>query len=238
MSETLTLGQKFLKKNNVPDDWTELLTPAFSREDFNEVLSLLVQNEFQPDLTNVLRAFRETSLENTRIIFLGQDPYPQKNVATGLAFANDPSQKSLSPSLNVIIEELSRGPNFNEFEFYKNSDLLHWCKQGILLLNSALTVQTGIPGSHKKAWKEIMKDIIMSIADVKKDAVLWVTFGNQAKLFRECFKGSGLQTFVPKHLHTIHPAADTYNDEPLFRGSGIFEEINDLVTPPIKWDSL
>ena len=107
-----------------------------------------------PAQSDVFRAFELCPLKDLKVVMLGQDPYPQKGVATGILFGNraDVQEKNLSPSLQIVKEVAIN------FEIPKNScifdpTLESWAKQGILMINSALTVEMNKVGSHVMIWR-------------------------------------------------------------------------------------
>lgn len=232
MSET-SLPKKLLEKNKVPEQWQKLLLPLMEQDFFYEILSALAQDVpyVAPDTEDIFAVFREIDPEKVDVIILGQDPYPQPNVATGIAYANKQTQLSLSPSLMVILDELIESNLVsNEFVFFNNSDLIHWCKQGILLLNSSLTVKYNKPSSHKKAWRPFMEKFLPLLD--KEDLIVVMT-GSQAADFSHCFQQARFKYKVP------HPAADTYSNARKFRGTRIFNKIDSALVnmgkEPINW---
>lgn len=127
-------------------------------------------------------------------VILGQDPYPQKGVPTGVAFANNMAyllaNHQPSPSLAVIIDSLKRLHYEEVLKSTQDSgietfdvSLVPWIKQGILPINSALTVEPGRPGSHSLMWAKPMADIIVQITNVYPD-LCWIMLGSQAALFK------------------------------------------------------
>lgn len=138
-------------------------------------------------------------------IILGQDPYPQKGVPTGIAFANRAdwvaSQGGPSPSLAVIIHSLRRLYCEKEDKTLQDLDtrtfdvsLESWIKQGILPLNSALTVEPGKPGSHSLVWAKPMRDIIIRITKAYPD-LCWIMLGSQATLYKSLIPSSSFVLF-------------------------------------------
>ena len=106
---------------------------------------------FTPPLKQVFRAFEECPYDDLKVIFIGQDPYPQLGVADGISFSCGNTNK-VQPSLRYIFEEIERTV-YQEFPSYQDPDLTRWSKQGILMLNTALTVEVGKIGSHYDIWK-------------------------------------------------------------------------------------
>jgi uracil-DNA glycosylase len=225
-----TLGERFLDKNNLPQEWVDILTPLVNSEDFHNIL-LQISNDYtigvEPSIDKMFSAFQYIKPEDIRVIIIGQDPYPQKGVSTGIAFANQLNIQTLSPSLSIILDELLESiPEFNEFIFFENINLLHWLKQGVLPINSSFSVKANNPGSHAKIWKPFTESLLYKLD--KKDLVV-AMFGNQAGNFSHCFKEAKFK------IKVVHPAADTYSNERKFRGSKVFLKINQNLEQPINW---
>lgn len=171
------------------------MTPA---EFFGDWLRVIDMNELQrvlgeldkvnpellcPKPSNVFRAFKLCPYRETRVVFLGQDPYPQQGIATGVLFGNKegtPDDK-LSPSLEVIKEccinyEIPHGPI--EFDVTLES----WAKQGILMINSALTCRVNQIGSHTMLWRKFISTLLKNMSD-RDTGMIYVLFGKQAQTF-------------------------------------------------------
>jgi len=158
--------------------------------DSNEVCKTLLQlkgiNNLCPLKKNIFRAFKFCPYNDCRIIILGQDPYPQKDIATGIAFGNKQGTINLSPSLKVIEESLIDYSNPNKIQF--DCTLESWCKQGVLLLNSALTCEVGRVGIHFELWRNFISKFIQNFS-ITHSGTIWILLGNQAKLFKNDIKG-------------------------------------------------
>ena len=116
-----------------------------------------------PEYSNIFKAFELCKYDDCKVIFLGQDPYPPTGVATGILFGNKLGTKELSPSLKVIKErcvnyEIPHGPI--EFDITLES----WAKQGILMINSALTCEVGRVGAHFDIWKPFVSKLIHNMS--------------------------------------------------------------------------
>lgn len=134
-----------------------------------------------PEYSNIFKAFELCKYDDCKVIFLGQDPYPQKGVATGILFGNKLGTKELSPSLKVIKEscvnyEIPHGP----IEF--DTTLESWAKQGILMINSALTCEVGKVSSHVNLWRPFISKLFKNLSEYET-GMLYVLFGSQAKTF-------------------------------------------------------
>lgn len=184
-----------------------------------------------PHPNNIFKAFEYCSYENLKIIMLGYDPYSQKDVATGIMFGNNinTSENKISQSLNIIKEACI---NFEVPHNIINFDITleSWCKQGILMLNSALTCELGKTGSHVMIWRPFISKLLKNLS--KKDSnLVYVLFGRQAKTFKP---------YISKYntvLEIEHPSyfARTNTQMP----SKLFEDINKIIInkygTSIKW---
>lgn len=138
-----------------------------------------------PSHANVFKAFTLCSLKDCKVVFLGQDPYPQKGVATGILFGNskDTPEDKLSPSLDIIKEASINYEIFHqELEF--DNTLESWAKQGILMINSALTCKMNEIGSHVLNWRQFIAKLLKNMS-VKESGIIYVLFGRQAQSFKQ-----------------------------------------------------
>ena len=163
-------------------DWTKVV-------DFNELNVVLGKlkdinpEDMCPQPSNVFRAFKLCPYKELKVVFLGQDPYPQRGVATGVLFGNKertPKDK-LSPSLEIIKEccinyEIPHG----SIEF--DNTLESWAKQGILMVNSALTCKVNEIGSHVMLWRKFMIALLKNLS-YRETGLIYVLFGKQAQTF-------------------------------------------------------
>ena len=159
-------------------DWSQYLRDSLADESFQQ-LSHFVESERAnetvfPKVENVFRAFELTSYAATRVVILGQDPYHGPNQAHGLAFSVTQAVKT-PPSLRNIFQELSSDLNLTQPE-QTCGDLSSWAEQGVLLLNTVLTVRQGEAGSHqKKGWEHFTDQVIQTLNQHPKQLVfiLW-----------------------------------------------------------------
>lgn len=159
--------------------WRSL--PFFSRQQqFNHVCSQLRNvHPVLPKPGDIFKAFRLLPDPcDVRVIILGQDPYPRPNHATGLAFSIPNGQSNRTPTTSKNVRRCVR-------RNYRNSttqgDLTNWATQGVLLINRALTVTRGHPGSHLSArfgWKPLIKQVLQRLA--RHDDVVWLLWGREA----------------------------------------------------------
>jgi uracil-DNA glycosylase len=139
--------------------------------------------EICPQLKDVFKAFKLCSLHNLRVIVLGQDPYPQKDVATGIAFANKAStpEDSLSPSLEVLRESVIDYTIPHRTITFDPS-LEKWEEQGVLLLNTALSCEVGRVGSHTLLWMPFISGFLTRLQKCSS-GIVYVLMGSQAQSF-------------------------------------------------------
>ena len=138
-----------------------------------------------PAKQNIFRAFKLCPLKDCKVIMLGQDPYPQKGVATGILFGNsaDTPEERLSPSLQVVKESvINYEMPHNRIEF--DNTMESWAKQGVLMINTALTCEVNRVGSHFNIWQPFMSKLIRNLSTYD-GGLIYVLFGNQASLFKK-----------------------------------------------------
>lgn len=186
--------------------------------------------EVYPNKQDVFKAFKIIEPNECRVVFIGQDPYPQRGIATGVAFANkrDTPEEDYSPSLKVIKNSIK---SLEKPDFVYNFDptLESWAKQGILMLNASLTVEANKVGSHVMMWRKFMTKLVNNLSKYNKD-IIFVLFGSLA------------QTFIP-YIHSDnyivekHPAY--YARTNTLMSSNVFTEINKRLkekgTNEIEW---
>ena len=166
-------------------------------DELNGVLSKIKKmnlNTLCPEYKNIFRAFEECSYDNLKCVFLGQDPYPQKGVATGLLFGNDIHRwEQASPSLKVVLRAIGEEVP-DDFDY----SLKHWANQGILMINSSLTCELNKPGSHSLIWRPFISSLLHNIS-ISNRAIVFVLFGNQAQSFRGSIYPRGNFILEDKH---------------------------------------
>jgi len=200
-------------------DWLKVIDKKLLFEVLNKLDRL---SNFTPDKSHVFKAFRLCSLHDCKVIFIGQDPYPQPNVATGILFGNNAStdDNKLSSSLQIIKSAAI------DLEVPKDScifdpSLESWAKQGCLMLNSSLTVEINKPSSHMMIWYQFMIAFLKHLSEYET-GLIYVLFGNEAK---------NLGRYINKKTNYIltehHPSYYARINKPM--SSKIFYEINKLL---------
>ena len=164
---------------NLAADWNDVLEKEFSKKYFKNLISFIREEEEKhivyPSSNKRFEALNLTPFNDLKIVIIGQDPYHGKNQANGIAFSvND--DIAYPPSLKNIIKELSSDLSIS----IEKIDLKKWAIQGVLLLNTILSVRENTPASHaNQGWEEFTDKIIEKIV-LQKEAVIFVAWGNKA----------------------------------------------------------
>lgn len=216
----------------IGNDWDEVLEGEFEKPYYLELRQFL-KNEYEtqviyPDMYDIFNALKYTSYKDTKVLILGQDPYHGENQAHGLAFSVKPGVR-IPPSLLNMYKELHGDlgcfiPN--------NGYLVPWAEQGILLLNTALTVRAHQANSHKgKGW-EVFTDNIIKLLNLRDEPVIFILWGNNARSKKKLIDTN-------KHyiIESAHPSPLSASRG--FFGSKPFSKTNDILIKlgraPINW---
>ena len=211
-----------MKKVEIEESWYSLLENEFNKDYFNEIRSF-IREEYKnkivfPPAKLIFNAFNLTPVNKIKVIIIGQDPYHGEGQAHGLSFSV-PKDIKIPPSLLNIYKELKEDINK---EIPKHGFLESWANQGVLLLNSVLTVESGKPNSHKNiGWERFTESVIEKIS-TKKDKLVFLLWGSYAQK-KEDFIDSN------KHLilKSVHPSPlSAYNG---FFGSKHFSKTNNFL---------
>ena len=213
-------------------DWMRVI----DRTELNNVM-IKVGQEYRrkplcPAQSDVFRAFEFCPIKDLKVVMLGQSPYPQKGVATGILFGNrkEVNEDNLSPSLNVVKEAVI---NFEVPHYCITFDqtLESWAKQGILMLNSALTVEMNKVGSHVMVWRPFIAKLLKNLSEYNT-AIVYVLFGRQAQTFKPYINN------MFNHIIEIeHPAYFARNGikMPYQLFIDISNRVKGIYGVPIKW---
>lgn len=212
--------------------WNQLLQPEFDKPYYKE-LQLLANNAYKshtiyPPAQQVFNALRLCAFENIKVVIIGQDPYHGPGQAHGLSFSVTNYVRK-PPSLQNIFKELAT--DIPDFVIPQSGNLEAWAQQGVLLLNAVLTVQAGLPGSHKNFGWQHFTDAIIKLVSDKKQHVVFLLWGAYAIAKSE---------LIDKDKHLVLTAA---HPSPLARGaffgSKHFSKTNDYLKAhnltPINW---
>lgn len=223
--KTMSL-EKYVREGNISWDFfrkDELLSILKS---ISESLEKEKDYIIYPSLNHIFRAF-SVPLEKVRVVVIGQDPYHDGN-AVGLCFSIPPKRK-INPSLQNIYKELE-----NEgYTPVKNGSLVHWAKQGCLMLNTALTVRKGEPESHLQLWSPFTKMCLEYVAR-NTQGVAWLLMGKHATAFKKYTEMNGHRGFITSHPSPLS-AYRGFGEYPAFIGSGVFRKMDEFLEKKIEW---
>ena len=211
--------------------WDIILEEEFKKEYYKK-LGIFVKNEYKnktifPPYENVFDALRFTDYNNVKVVILGQDPYHGLGEAHGLSFSVKENVK-MPPSLQNIFKELYSDLGIKRTK----SDLTDWAKEGVLLLNSIMTVEKDKPLSHKNKGWEIFTDTIISKLNEREEPVIFLLWGNFARSKKELITNKS-----HKIIESVHPSPLSASRG--FFGSKPFSKINnylkDMNKEEIHW---
>ncbi len=162
--------------------WQVELQDEFTKDYFLDLKSFLSQEIkakkiIYPDIDQIFTAFDLTPFDKTKVIIIGQDPYHGPNQAHGLSFSVKSGEK-IPPSLKNIYNEIKLDLGH---EIPEHGELTAWAKQGVLLLNTVLTVEKGKPASHRKKGWEIFTDKVIQTLSQKKENLVFILWGSPAQ---------------------------------------------------------
>lgn len=206
----------------IEKSWNEVLNSEFQKAYFKD-LTDFVREEYSkypicPRASLIFNAFNLTPFDKVKVVILGQDPYHTRGVANGLAFSSDKNNR-IPPSLKNIFKEIH---NDLGKEIPNHPDLTRWAKQGVLLLNTTLTVREGKPLSHKdKGWEKLSDYVIKAISDNKENVVflLWGNFARSKKVLID----------INKHLVLESPHPSPFSADRGFFGCKHFSLTNEYL---------
>ena len=215
------------------NDWDLILKDELNKEYFIKLIDI-IKKEYSsktiyPKQTDLFKAFRNTSYNDTKVVILGQDPYHGEGEAEGLSFSVKEGIRK-PPSLQNILKELNSDLNY---EIPESGSLKKWTDEGVLLLNTVLTVEKDKPASHKGLGWETFTDSVIKKLNEKETPIVFILWGNFAKSKKSLITNKN-------HLiiESAHPSPFSANNG--FFGSKPFSKTNDFLKSkgikPIDWN--
>ena len=212
--------------------WNEILAEEMQKDYYQDLQAFVQKRRAEvrvfPEEKNVFNALELTPFESVKVVILGQDPYHGFGQAHGLSFS---VQKGIPfpPSLRNIYKELQEDIGG---DFPTEGDLSHWAKQGVLLLNTVLTVEEGNANSHKgKGWERLTNRLIESLNELKHP-VIFILWGKPAQDKEKLI-------INPNHVILKAPHPSPLSAYRGFFGSKPFSRVNDILIQqgqtPIRW---
>lgn len=212
-------------------NWDIVLKDELNKDYFKK-LGVFVKNEYKtkicyPQYKDIFNALRYTDYDEVKVVILGQDPYHGENEAHGLSFSVRDDVKR-PPSLNNIFKELESDLGIKK----TNNDLTNWAKQGVLLLNSIMSVVKDTPLSHKEKGWEIFTDNIIKLLNKREQPIVFILWGGYARSKKKLITNKNHYI-----VESVHPSPlSAYNG---FFGSKPFSKTNNFLISknivPIDW---
>lgn len=210
------------------NDWDQKIDQTKYKDLFEKTIQLYQQETIYPKKEDLFNALKTTSYADTKVVILGQDPYHNENQAHGYAFSVLEGNP-FPPSLRNIFKELE-----NEYQtpIHRSSNLEDWAKQGVLLLNTILTVKAHQPLSLQNlGWQEFTLDILKQI-NKKPEPVVYLLWGAKAIEYKKYLNN-------PNHLVLTSPHPSPLSARRGFFGNDHFKKTNEFLIKhnkqPIQW---
>lgn len=222
----------------MPEDWLEQLRPAgLSRAQIDQMLREAYRPSNNglsyPGRSEVFNAFHLTPFDRVRVVIIGQDPYPNSEFVTGLAFSTPPEQESLPPALMKIFEKLESDDQLN-FVRPASGNLTKWAEGGALLLNASLTFGHGTLDQRCAVWRPLLRAVLNAVSRDQK-AVPIMLLGAKANELREAVKDQAALIAVGLPVPRSHNAKHFR----LFKDANPFAEANQFClehgVDPFDW---
>lgn len=217
----------------ISNDWLKEISPEFSKQYYKDLFNFVKEeyskNIIYPPSEDIFNAFHFTPLNKVKVLLLGQDPYHNENQAHGLSFSVPESQMDIPPSLQNIYKELN-----TDVGCYipDNGYLKKWADQGVLLLNTVLTVRAHNANSHKGMGWELFTDAVIRAVNEQDRPIVYFLWGAPAQKKAEMLNN-------PKHLVLKAPHPSPLSAYRGFFGCRHFSQCNEFLIKngiePIDW---
>jgi uracil-DNA glycosylase len=208
-----------------PSGWKTVLKSFIESSDFEQLVLQLIRltkdgKRFTPTFKEVFRAFEECPYDKLKVVMVGQDPYPQFEVADGIAFSCSKTGE-LQPSLSYLLNAINLTV-YNGHAGSTDVDLTRWANQGVLLLNTALTTEVNKIGKHYAIWKPFIAYLFDQLT-WNKNGLVYIYLGKQAQDWADCVNDNNYKFFLS------HPASAAYNSQATWDSANVFVETRDII---------
>ncbi|HBJ1651169.1 uracil-DNA glycosylase [Clostridium botulinum] len=218
--------------NILKNDWNNYISNEFEKDYYLKLRKNLAQEyktkTIYPDMYNIFNALHYTAFDDVKVVILGQDPYHGPNQAHGLSFSVNPGVRT-PPSLLNIYKELK-----DDIGCYipNNGYLKKWADQGVLLLNTVLTVRAGEANSHKNIGWQIFTDNIIKVLNTREKPIVFILWGNNAIRKEELI--TNLKHHIIKSVHPSPLSASRgfFGSKPFSKTNEFLKNDNEI---PIDW---
>jgi len=213
-------------------NWKQIIEQEKQKE-YYQNLKQFLDNEYKtkkiyPTKENIFKAFELCHYDNLKVVILGQDPYHQPHQAQGLAFSTPASIKNPPSMVNIIKEVIDDIGSCNCLD----GDLTPWAKQGVLLINTILTVEDSKPKSHHKVGWEIFTDNIIKHISQNKENIVFILWGNPAIAKSKLIDSSKHHIITSPHPSPLSSYRGFFGSKPFSKTNQILKEHN---KQPINW---
>lgn len=216
----------------LPLDWSEVLRDELTKPYWSRLRSFVdaarAEHAVYPPANQLFKAFELSAYAATRVVILGQDPYHGPGQAHGLAFSVPDSLLKQPPSLVNILKELKEDVAVE----LPNGNLEGWARQGVLLLNTTLTVRDSSAGSHRRQGWETFTDAVITALDKKDHRVVFILWGNDARTKKKLIKNPSHRVVESAHPSPLSAYRDFFGNKP-FSSTNAF--LTEVALPPIDW---
>ena len=232
--KTAAQKQAILDKVRLPEDWKAALADELTSDNMDTLREFLKEvyqsgDSVYPPASLIFNALNLTPLSQVKVVILGQDPYHGPGQAMGLSFSV-PKAIPKPPSLNNILKEMADDIGISPSA---HGDLTHWAQQGVLLLNSSLTVKESEPNSHQSKGWEQFTDAVIDVVNEQTEHTVFILWGSKAQK-----KGKYINADKHLILTAVHPSPLAANRGGFF-GTKPFSKTNDYLKQhgqmPIDW---
>ena len=215
------------------NQWDEKLSPLFLNEKYKKIREFLKEeyktHTVYPDMHNIYNCFKITDYKNVKCVILGQDPYHEVGQAQGLSFSV-PNGIPFPPSLRNIFKEL-----YSDLQITppKSGDLTKWAYEGVLLLNTTLTVREGLANSHKDCGWGWFTDEVIKIINQKDTPVVFILWGGNARSKKKFIDTSKHFIIESAHPSPLSSYNGFFGSKPVSKTNEFLKSVN---IKPIDWD--
>jgi uracil-DNA glycosylase len=227
------IKQKIINKLK-PSGWDVVLNDFIYSKDFDKILSTLYKqslngNKFTPILKDIFKAFELCPYSELKVVVVGQDPYPKKGVADGIAFSCGHTRDK-QPSLRYLLEEVNRTV-YDSASASTDPDLSRWAEQGILMLNVALTTVVNKVGQHYILWRPFLAYLFDKL-NWEKSGIVYIYMGKKAEEWINAVSDASYKFVV------THPASAYHNND-VWDCKDVFNKTSEIIRKrfnyEIKW---
>lgn len=219
-------------KKILKNDWADLLEDEFKKDYYLRLRAALIQEYkkhiIYPDMHDIFNALHFTPYKNVKVVILGQDPYHGERQAHGLSFSVRPGVR-IPPSLLNIYKELRDDLGY---DIPNHGYLEKWAKQGVLLLNTTLTVRKSQPDSHRKIGWGFFTDRIMAVLNERKEPMVFILWGSHARAYKRFITNPWHHIIESPHPSPFSANRGFFGSKPFSRANAFLRENN---IEPIDW---